>query len=117
VIARSIEQTLKGDPLSPPQHLHALLEVILELYVQQQQAITLAEAREYLCAIKISGKTEKLIKQLLTLKPGANADSIRMEALSYALEKRIERAHRWHSWLETNHQALSERNSAPAVSS
>ena len=116
VVARSIEHMLIGDPLEPPQHLHALLEVLLELYVQQEQSITLAEARNYLSAIKISGKTEKLIKQLLALKPGSNADAIRLQALGYALEMRIARAQRWQSWAEKNRQTLQERSIAQVTS-
>jgi len=100
VISGAIEQMLSGDPSAAPKDLHAILEVLLELLVQQKQSIARPEAREYLSGIKTSGKTAKLVKQLLALKNGQDADGIRANALMYALEKRIDRAHRWQSWSE-----------------
>ena len=111
VIRGAIEQMLSGDPANAPKDLHTILEVLLEISIQQQQSITRADARQYLSGIKTSGKTAKLVKQLLALKKGPDGDSICAEALAYALEKRIERAQRWQSWCERNEKA--GRKSAP----
>lgn len=105
VVRGAIEQLLTGDPADAPKDLHTLLDVLLELAMQQQQPVVRAPAREYLSGIKTSGKTAKLVKQLLALKKGPDADRIHMESLTYALEKRIDRACRWQAWLDSHNEA------------
>lgn len=48
-----------------------------------------------LSCIKTTGKTGKLTKQLLALKPGTQSQQKRREAILYALERRVDRLQRW----------------------
>ncbi len=95
VVALAIEHCLSGSPAEAPKDLHALLEVLLEVHLQEQQALFLPEAREYLTGLKVTGKTQKLAKQLLALTPGAQSVQNRQAGFLHSLNRRIERVETW----------------------
>lgn len=98
-IAQVIQGVLRGDPASAPRDLQALLELLKESLTEMGEAVTDAEARGYLEKIEASGKTARLVRELLALeeKPAA---LIRSQALLRALEHRIGRAESWERRLE-----------------
>lgn len=100
VVAIAIERLLQGDPADAPKDLHAALELLLELLLQEQQVLCLDTAKHYLSGIKTTGKTGKLTKQLLALKPGTSTQQKRQEAILYALERRVDRIQRWQQRVE-----------------
>src|SRR5581483_8278874 len=65
VIALALQRALQGIGEPAPKDLHALLEVLRELLTDAGTGLALAEAREALTRVKASGKTGKLVRELL----------------------------------------------------
>lgn len=100
VVALALEHLLQGDPADAPKDLHSALELLLELLMQEQQVLSLDTTKQYLSGLKTSGKTQKLTKQLLALKPGTSSLQKRQEAILHALERRVDRVQRWQRRVE-----------------
>src|SRR5262249_6951592 len=94
VISQAIQVFLDGDPAQPPKDLHALLEILIECLIEQGEAVSLATARSFLEKIKTSGKTARLVRELLQLKEHPQP-GMRRDVLVRALERRIERGENW----------------------
>jgi hypothetical protein len=93
VVARALQPAVVG--LSPPpRDLHVLLELLKELLVEIGEMLSAPGAEDYLHGLNVSGKTAKLVRDLLNLDRGSNPSS-RSSAAACALQGRLERAERW----------------------
>jgi hypothetical protein len=94
VIVHAIQVILGCTATKAPKDLHALLEILKENLLDQGNVITLADARAVLENSKATGKTARLVKDLVNLKVQSDAES-RRAAFLRALEQRIRRAESW----------------------
>jgi hypothetical protein len=99
VIAQVIQVALRDDSDNAPRDLQTLLELLKESLTELGEPVTDAEARRYLEKIKSSGRTARLIRELLALEEKP-APLIRRQALLRALEHRIGRAESWSRRME-----------------
>jgi hypothetical protein len=104
VIAGALE-TLLESYASPPDDVHHLLSLLLELMTQLGLAPG-DEARAKLAAIKGAGKTASLAKSLAALEPQQTSAAV--EARVICAEKRLERAQRWGSGQTSSETTASE---------
>jgi hypothetical protein len=93
VAAQALERALVG---SAERHrdLHILLELLKELLIGIGERLSDPTVMTFLRGLKISGKTAKLVQDLLALPEEPNPAS-RSLAASRALAGRVERAERW----------------------
>jgi hypothetical protein len=94
VIASAIQHALTGDPTRAPKDLQSLLEQLKELLIAAEAAISVPDARRYLEGIKASGKTGKLVRELLALEGTSTGEHAKQVAIR-ALAGRVDRAERW----------------------
>jgi Family of unknown function (DUF6493) len=94
VIVQVVQRALRGDPTHAPRDLQTLLEFLKESVTELGEAIRDAEARRYLEKLKTSGKTARLIRELLALEERPDS-LIGRQALLRALKHRIGRAESW----------------------
>ncbi len=66
-VADLITRALHGDPARAPKEISALLEALFELLCEIGQKLDDPQARVYLKALPVGGKTAKLVKQILAL--------------------------------------------------
>jgi hypothetical protein len=93
-IAHAIQIAMAEGLADPPRDLLSLLELLKELLVQSGETVSPQSLRTWLEGWKTSGKTAKVVKDLLAL--AHNDDStVRQAAAIRALSQRIERAERW----------------------
>jgi hypothetical protein len=93
VIAQAIEHMIVG--LSPPPgDLHVLLELLKELLIEIGEPVSAPGAERWLRELKGSGKTGKLVRDLLQQKVDSHPASRKSAALR-ALASREKRAERW----------------------
>ena len=71
-----------------------LLELLKELLIEIGEPVSFAATRAWLIGWKASGKTARIVKDLLALPESADPAG-RREAALRALVQRIERAERW----------------------
>ncbi|MBC8000193.1 MAG: hypothetical protein IAF58_19720 [Leptolyngbya sp.] len=110
VIARSMEEFFRGDAQNASKDHGLMLEILLTCLVETDDCIRSEETRKYLSELsnsKSSGKTTKLVKQLLSLQQAAKYTQKKREAAAFALEKRIERAERWSEWRRSGRPATT----------
>ncbi len=93
VVAQALQLVLAGLS-SPPKDLHVILELLKELLAETGGGLS-SPAATYLRALKVSGKTAKLAKDLLGLAGGSDNALNRRAAVVRALAGRVERAERW----------------------
>jgi len=98
VISRAISGVLRGDSsdTKAPPNLNTLLVLLKELLIETGEALSDPEARGYLTRLANSGKTGKLIHDLLELEAVPD-HPVRSTAAAHALTRRVERAERWAS--------------------
>jgi hypothetical protein len=94
LISRAVQAALRGDRASAPRDLSALLELLKESLIEVGAGLTDPDAREYLGKLKTSGKTGRLVRNLLSLDDESPAATRRHLALQ-ALNKRLQRAESW----------------------
>jgi hypothetical protein len=93
VVRAAIEGSLVGDPNQAPKDLHALVELLHELTVETGVAVG-GSAREFLAAMRGSGKLAKTAKSLLAAT--AQSDPNRaVDIMKTVLESRLSRIERW----------------------
>jgi hypothetical protein len=97
IVRAAIERALADAKGSPPHGLHTLLELLYQLSVGTGEAVHDVRTLEFLSGLKGSSKLAKAAKQLITL-PDNPEPTYRAKADAIALEGRLERAERWHSW-------------------
>lgn len=95
VIADTIQMLVPNIDNKPPRGFHCLLETLLQLLSESNEKLSSASIREALKKLSATGKTKKLVKQILDLKGELNTN-FRQEARFIALEGRLERARHWH---------------------
>jgi hypothetical protein len=93
-IAHAIEIALAEGLADPPRDLLTLLELLKELLVQMGEPVSPQSLRSWLGRWKTSGKTAKVVKDLLALAQ-TDDSTVRQAAAIRALSQRIERAERW----------------------
>jgi hypothetical protein len=94
IVAHAVQHALGDELVEPPRDLLALLELLKELLIEVGEPVSLTPLRAWLAAWKASGKTAKIVKDLLALTESRNPAARRAAALR-ALAQRIERAERW----------------------
>jgi hypothetical protein len=94
IIAHAIQYALRDPLAEPPRDLLALLELLKELLIEVGEPLSLVEMRAWLAGWKASGKTARVVKELLSLTENGNP-AVRRAAALRALGQRIERAERW----------------------
>jgi len=72
------------------------LDLLREASVESGRSVS-AEARAYLSGLSTSGKTGRVVKDLLALRDLPVRPALRA-ARTQALTRRIERAERWMAW-------------------
>jgi hypothetical protein len=104
VIARAVEIFLAGDASRPRQATSLLpfLELVKEASVETGRAVSL-DLRDFLGCLGGTGKTGRVVKELLALTENPNAQALR-NARTQALARRIERAERWMAWERMDHE-------------
>jgi hypothetical protein len=65
VTVQAIQVALDAVPAEVPKDLHTLLELLKESLIELGSAVTLAGARSFLEKAEVSGKTARLVKELL----------------------------------------------------
>jgi hypothetical protein len=93
VAAQALERALVG-LTERHRDLHILLGLLKELLIETGERLSVVETEDFLRGLKISGKTARLIQDLLGLPEEPNPAS-RSLAASRALAGRVERAERW----------------------
>ena len=93
VIAIAIQETLRDELDEKPRDLLPLLELLKELITKVGESIA-PPLRDWLARWKASGKTAKVVKELLAIAPREHSADARA-AMIIALTHRIERAERW----------------------
>jgi hypothetical protein len=93
-IAQAIRIALAEGLADPPRDLLTLLELLKELLVQTGERVSPQSLRSWLEGWKTSGKTAKVVKDLLAL-THTDDSTMRQAAAIRALSQRIERAERW----------------------
>lgn len=94
LICRALQASLRGDPTAAPRDLSAVLELLKESLIEGGEGITNSDARLYLKTIKASGKTARLVRDILGLANHPQPAQTRT-ILLHALRNRIERAESW----------------------
>jgi hypothetical protein len=96
LIGRAAQASLRGNPGAAPRDLSALLEFLKESLVEGGEGVTDPDARKYLQKIKATGKTARLVRDLLELanNPGPVKEK---HVLLQALRNRIQRAESWNN--------------------
>ena len=94
IVASAIQEALRDELEEKPRDLLTLLELLKQLLIELGQGITLNPLRQWLKNWKTSGKTGKVVKELLALNEN-QGNHKRHEAALLALEHRAERAERW----------------------
>lgn len=97
VIAGALQFALVDELKWAPKGLHTLLERLKELLIELGEPLAEPRARESLGRLTRSGKTGKLVRELLALKASTDRAPQRSAALR-ALAQRIERAETWTRW-------------------
>jgi hypothetical protein len=93
VVAHALQISMVG--LSPPpRDFHVLLELLKELLIETGERLSAPGAEAYLRGLKVSGKTAKLTRDILSLQENPDSSS-RPAAAARALAGRVERAERW----------------------
>jgi hypothetical protein len=92
-VASALERSTVGQS-PPPLGFHLLLELLKELLVEAGQRLDDPEARATLEGLPSSGKTGRLVRDILALE-AMNANSNRAASLARALSSRINRGERW----------------------
>ena len=92
VVASALQRSTAGHS-PPPFGFHALLELLKELLVETGQRVDDPEARATLGGLPSSGKTGRLVRDLLALE-AMNARANRAAALARALSSRVNRGER-----------------------
>lgn len=64
-VAATMSAALRGDPSELPQDLGALLDVLAQSLAACGESLTDPDTRAYLCGVTASGKTGRLVRQLL----------------------------------------------------
>jgi hypothetical protein len=77
-----------------PPGFHAILELLKELLVETGQRVDDPEVRAALGGLLPSGKTGRLVRDILALE-ASNVQTSRAAALARALSSRVERGERW----------------------
>ena len=90
----AIQHALAEGLAEPPRDLLNLLELLRELLIEIGEAVSPASLGTWLSGWKASGKTAKLVKDLLALTE-SKEDTQRRAASLRALARRVERAERW----------------------
>jgi hypothetical protein len=90
-IAQAIEHMIMGSP--PPRDLNVLLEFLKEILIEIGEPLS-APCAAWLREMKCSGKTGKLVHDVLNHTGDSRAGSAKSSALR-ALANRLERAERW----------------------
>jgi hypothetical protein len=90
-IAQAIEHMIVGSP--PPRDLNVLLELLKELLIEIGEPLS-APCAAWFREMKCSGKTGKLVHDVLHQRGDSHAGSAKSSALR-ALANRLERAERW----------------------
>jgi hypothetical protein len=92
VIALAIEHLIVGLS-SPPRDLNVLLELLKELLIEIEEPLS-APCAQWLGVLKCSGKTGKLVQDVLHHSGDSHTGSAKSSALR-ALANRLERVERW----------------------
>jgi hypothetical protein len=93
-VAHAVQHALGDELVEPPRDMLALLELLKELLVEVGEPVSVAHTRAWLHGCNASGKTAKVVKDLVALTESSDLAGRRGAALR-ALERRIERAERW----------------------
>jgi hypothetical protein len=98
IIARAIEIFLATEtaPDRAPASLLPFLELLREASVASGRAVS-ADAQDFLSGLGTSGKTGRVVKDLLALRELPESPALRAARMQ-ALTRRIERAERWMAW-------------------
>jgi hypothetical protein len=94
IVAHAVQHALGDELVEPLQDMLALLELLKELLIEVGEPVSLTHMRVWLAGWKASGKTAKVVKDLLALTDSGDPSGRRGAALR-ALAQRIERAERW----------------------
>jgi hypothetical protein len=94
IIAHAIQIALEEGLAEPPRDLLVLLELLKELLAEIGEPVSQEPLRTWLAGWKTSGKTGKVVNDLLALCEKKDGTQRRAAAIR-ALAQRIERAERW----------------------
>jgi hypothetical protein len=94
IVAHAVQHALDDTFAEPPRDMLALLELLKELLIEAGEPVSLTRVRTWLSGWKVSGKTARVVKDLLALTESSDPASRRAAALR-ALAQRVERAERW----------------------
>ncbi len=94
LLNRAVQASLRGNPATAPRDLVALLELLKESLIESGESVTDSEARKYLEKFKPTGKTAKVVRDLLNL-ANRSQPGHKRQLLLKALGNRIERAESW----------------------
>jgi hypothetical protein len=93
VVASALQRVMIGQS-PPPLGFHALLELLKELLVEICERVDNSEIRAALGGLPSSGKTGRLVRDILALEATPTTAS-RVAALARVLSARVERGERW----------------------
>src|SRR4029077_7316429 len=94
VVVLALQRTLESIPDPPPKDLQALLEALKELLIARGECLTLPKTKDALAHFKTSGKTAKVVREILALTANTNAAPDASSA-ARALSGRLQRSERW----------------------
>lgn len=94
VVRNALIQALPATPAQGMRNVHTLLELLHDLCIEAEEAVTDPGCRAFLEGISGTGKAAKLAKKLLALEAGDPLPHRRAAAVA-ALRGRLERAERW----------------------
>ncbi len=94
VIAHAIQHAIGEELVNPSRELLALLELLKELLIEIGEPVSVTPMRALLTNWKASGKTSKVVKDLLELTRNVDP-KLRQDDALRPLVQRIERAERW----------------------
>jgi hypothetical protein len=93
-VAHALQHALGDGYVEAARDMLSLLELLRELLVEVGEPVSLPQMRAWLAGRNASGKTAKVVKDLLALAESGNP-AVRRAAALRALAQRIERAERW----------------------
>ncbi len=94
VVAHAIQHAIGEELVEPPRDILALLELLKELLIEIGEPVSVAGTRTRLAGWKTSGKSAKVVKELLGLTESDDPSGLKVAAVR-ALANRIDRAERW----------------------
>jgi hypothetical protein len=94
IAAHAVQHALRDELRKPPRDLLLLLELLKELLIDVGEPLSVTQLRAWLTGRKASGKTAKVVKDLLALPESSSPAGPRAAAVR-ALAQRIERGLRW----------------------